>query len=149
MSRIVVGIDLGTTNSLIAVLRENRIEVIPDGEGRTLLPSVVSLSRSGVQVGYPARAQLNDPETVVVYSAKRLMGQGYEEVKGELSYLSYPVENVRELPMVPDRFRNRHLSPPEIGALVLSDLKKRAELYLNEPVRDAVVTVPAYFNDAQ
>ncbi|MHB1606190.1 MAG: molecular chaperone DnaK [Leptospirales bacterium] len=149
MSRTVVGIDLGTTNSLIAVLREDRIEVIPDGEGRKLLPSVVALSQSGVQVGYSARARLNDPETVVVYSAKRLMGRGYEEVKGELPYLSYPVEEIRELPMIPDRFRHRHLSPPEVGALVLADLKKRAELYLNEPVRDAVVTVPAYFNDAQ
>ncbi|MHB8544523.1 MAG: molecular chaperone DnaK [Leptospirales bacterium] len=149
MSRTVVGIDLGTTNSLIAVLREDRIEVIPDGDGRKLLPSVVALSQSGVQVGYSARARLNDPETVVVYSAKRLMGRGYEEVKGELPYLSYPVEDIRELPMIPDRFRHRHLSPPEVGALVLADLKKRAELYLNEPVRDAVVTVPAYFNDAQ
>ncbi|MHB8421375.1 MAG: molecular chaperone DnaK [Leptospirales bacterium] len=149
MSRTVVGIDLGTTNSLIAVLREDRIEVIPDGDGRKLLPSVVALSQSGVQVGYSARARLNDPETVVVYSAKRLMGRGYEEVKGELPYLSYPVEDIRELPMIPDRFRQRHLSPPEVGALVLADLKKRAELYLNEPVRDAVVTVPAYFNDAQ
>ncbi|MHB1287053.1 MAG: molecular chaperone DnaK [Leptospirales bacterium] len=149
MSRTVVGIDLGTTNSLIAVLREDRVEVIPDGDGRSLLPSVVAFAQSGVQVGYPARARLNDPETVVVYSAKRLMGRGYEDVAGELTFLSYPVEEIRGLPMVPDRFRNRHLSPPEIGALVLSDLRKRAELYLNEPVRDAVVTVPAYFNDAQ
>ncbi len=149
MSRTVVGIDLGTTNSLIAVLRNDRIEVIPDGEGRSLLPSVVALAQSGVQVGYPARARLNDPETVVVYSAKRLMGRGYEDVTGELPHLSYPVEEIRGLPMIPDRFRNRHLSPPEIGALVLSELRKRAELYLNEPVLDAVVTVPAYFNDAQ
>ncbi len=149
MSRTVVGIDLGTTNSLIAVLRGERVEVIPDGEGRSLLPSVVAFAQSGVQVGYPARARLNDPETVVVYSAKRLMGRGYEEVSGELPFLSYPVEDIRGLPMVPDRFRNRHLSPPEIGALVLSDLRKRAEFYLNEPVRDAVITVPAYFNDAQ
>lgn len=149
MSRTVVGIDLGTTNSLIAVLRNDRIEVIPDGEGRSLLPSVVALAQSGVQVGYPARARLNDPETVVVYSAKRLMGRGYEDVTGELPHLSYPVAEIRGLPMIPDRFRNRHLSPPEIGALVLSELRKRAELYLNEPVLDAVVTVPAYFNDAQ
>jgi Fe-S protein assembly chaperone HscA len=149
LSRTVVGIDLGTTNSLIAVMKGSRIDVIPDPEGRKLLPSVVALSEDGVQVGYSARARLNNPDTAVVYSAKRLMGRSYAEITGELPYLAYPVEEVRGLPMIPDRFRSRHLSPPEIGALVLAELKKRAELHLNEPVRDAVITVPAYFNDAQ
>ncbi len=149
MSRTVVGIDLGTTNSLIAVMKESRIDVIPDSEGRRLLPSVVALSGDGVQVGFPARARLNDPDTVVVYSAKRLMGRSFVEISGELPYLAYPVEEVRGLPMIPDRLRSRHLSPPEIGALVLSELKKRAEIHLNAPVTDAVITVPAYFNDAQ
>jgi Fe-S protein assembly chaperone HscA len=149
VSRTVVGIDLGTTNSLVAVMIEDRIVVIPDDDGRPLLPSVVALSPAGVQVGYPARARLNDPETTVVYSAKRLMGKSFEDVRLELPLLSYPVESVRDLPMIPDRFRNRHLSPPEIGAIVLGELKKRAERYLNQPVQDAVITVPAYFNDAQ
>ena len=84
-----------------------------------------------------------------MYSAKRLMGKSFEDVRLELPLLSYPVESVRDLPMIPDRFRNRHLSPPEIGAIVLGELKKRAERYLNQPVQDAVITVPAYFNDAQ
>ena len=149
MSRTVVGIDLGTTNSLVAVMIDDRIVVIPDDDGRPLLPSVVAFSPAGIQVGYPARARLNDPETTVVYSAKRLMGKSFEDVREELPRLSYPVESVRDLPMVQDRFRNRHLSPPEIGAIVLGELKKRAERHLNQPVQDAVITVPAYFNDAQ
>ena len=149
MSRTVVGIDLGTTNSLVAAMIDDRIVVIPDDDGRPLLPSVVAFSQAGVQVGYPARARLNDPETTVVYSAKRLMGKSYEDVREELPRLSYPVESFRELPAIPDRFGNRQLSPPEIGAIVLGELKKRAERYLNQPVQDAVITVPAYFNDAQ
>ena len=149
MSRTVVGIDLGTTNSLVAAMIDDRIVVIPDDDGRPLLPSVVAFSQAGVQVGYPARARLNDPETTVVYSAKRLMGKSYEDVREELPRLSYPVESFRELPAIPDRFGNRHLSPPEIGAIVLGELKKRAERYLNQPLQDAVITVPAYFNDAQ
>ena len=149
MSRTVVGIDLGTTNSLVAAMIDDRIVVIPDDDGRPLLPSVVAFSQAGVQVGYPARARLNDPETTVVYSAKRLMGKSYEDVREELPRLSYPVESFRELPAIPDRFGNRQLSPPEIGAIVLGELKKRAERYLNQPLQDAVITVPAYFNDAQ
>ncbi|MCL4461167.1 MAG: molecular chaperone DnaK [Nitrospirae bacterium] len=149
MSRTVVGIDLGTTNSLVAVMIDDRIVVIPDDDGRPLLPSVVAFSQAGVQVGYSAKARLNDPETTVVYSAKRLMGKSYDDVREELPRLSYPVESVRDLPMIPDRLKNRHISPPEIGAVVLAELKKRAEIYLNQPIQDAVITVPAYFNDAQ
>jgi Fe-S protein assembly chaperone HscA len=149
VSRTIVGIDLGTTNSLVAVMMDDRIVVIPDAEGRPLLPSVVALSSAGIQAGYSARARLNDPETTVIYSAKRLMGKSYADVVPELSRLSYPVESVRDLPMIPDKFRNRHLSPPEIGAIILGELRKRAEMYLNQTVQDAVITVPAYFNDAQ
>jgi molecular chaperone DnaK/molecular chaperone HscA len=149
VSRTVVGIDLGTTNSLVAVMIDDRIVVIPDDDGRPLLPSVVAFSQAGVQVGYSAKARLNDPETTVVYSAKRLMGKSYDDVREELPRLSYPVESVRDLPMIPDRLKNRHISPPEIGAVVLAELKKRAEIYLNQPIQDAVITVPAYFNDAQ
>ncbi len=149
MTRTVIGIDLGTTNSLVAIMEDGKLRVIPDTEGRKLLPSVVALSSSGVQVGFAAKARLNDPETIVVYSAKRLMGRSFDDVQQEIAQLAYPVENVDGLPLIPDPFRKRHLSAPQIGAMILSELRKRAEVALGQTVTDAVITVPAYFNDAQ
>ncbi|MHB1562846.1 MAG: Fe-S protein assembly chaperone HscA [Leptospirillum sp.] len=149
MTRTVIGIDLGTTNSLVAIMEDGKLRVIPDTEGRKLLPSVVALSSSGVQVGFAAKARLNDPETIVVYSAKRLMGRSFSDVEQEIGQLAYPVENVDGLPLIPDPFRKRHLSAPQIGAMILSELRKRAEVALGQTVTDAVITVPAYFNDAQ
>jgi molecular chaperone DnaK/molecular chaperone HscA len=149
VTRTVIGIDLGTTNSLVAIMENGKLRVISDAEGRKLLPSVVALSSSGVQVGFAAKARLNDPETVVIYSAKRLMGRSFADVEGEIRQLAYPVENIDGLPLIPDRFRNRHLSAPQIGAMILSELRKRAEVALGQTVTDAVITVPAYFNDAQ
>ncbi|MDA8059946.1 MAG: Fe-S protein assembly chaperone HscA [Nitrospiraceae bacterium] len=149
MTRTVIGIDLGTTNSLVAIMEDGKLRVIPDTEGRKLLPSVVALSSSGVQVGFAAKSRLNDPETIVVYSAKRLMGRSFSDVEQEIGQLAYPVENVDGLPLIPDPFRKRHLSAPQIGAMILSELRKRAEVALGQTVTDAVITVPAYFNDAQ
>jgi molecular chaperone DnaK/molecular chaperone HscA len=149
VTRTVIGIDLGTTNSLVAIMEDGKLRVIPDTEGRKLLPSVVALSSSGVQVGFAAKARLNDPETIVVYSAKRLMGRSFDDVQQEIAQLAYPVENVDGLPLIPDPFRKRHLSAPQIGAMILSELRKRAEVALGQTVTDAVITVPAYFNDAQ
>jgi molecular chaperone DnaK/molecular chaperone HscA len=149
VTRTVIGIDLGTTNSLVAIMEDGKLRVIPDTEGRKLLPSVVALSSSGVQVGFAAKSRLNDPETIVVYSAKRLMGRSFSDVEQEIGQLAYPVENVDGLPLIPDPFRKRHLSAPQIGAMILSELRKRAEVALGQTVTDAVITVPAYFNDAQ
>lgn len=150
MSRTVVGIDLGTTHSLIATRRDDgSVHVICDREGHALLPSVVALSRDGVQVGYPARDRINDPDTTVIYASKRLMGRSFEETVLERPYLSYPVVDHQGSPAVPDPFRNRLLSPPEIGALILRELRNRAEEALNQTITDAVITVPAYFNDGQ
>nr|AAO38293.1 HscA chaperone [Leptospirillum ferrooxidans] len=130
-------------------MEDGKLRVIPDTEGRKLLPSVVALSSSGVQVGFAAKSRLNDPETIVVYSAKRLMGRSFSDVEQEIGQLAYPVENVDGLPLIPDPFRKRHLSAPQIGAMILSELRKRAEVALGQTVTDAVITVPAYFNDAQ
>jgi molecular chaperone DnaK/molecular chaperone HscA len=123
--------------------------VIPDREGRFLLPSVVALSRDGVQVGYPARDRINDPDTTVVYGSKRLMGRSFAETDAERPHLAYPVIEQDGSPAIPDPARNRVLSPPEIGALILRELKNRAEDELDQPISDAVITVPAYFNDGQ
>ncbi|MCI0548190.1 MAG: Fe-S protein assembly chaperone HscA [Candidatus Rokubacteria bacterium] len=147
MSRI-VGIDLGTTNSLVAFVDAAGIpRAIPDPDGRLLLPSVVAWTRDGVVVGEAARRQLVRNPGGTVYSVKRLMGRGYEDVKGELGHLPYAV--VPDAEVVRIRIGDREVTPPEVSAHVLRALKQRAEAALGEPVGRAVVTVPAYFNEAQ
>ena len=148
MSRI-IGIDLGTTNSLVAYVDEKTgfPRVIPDAEGRTLLPSIVGFTPSGVVVGEDARRQLVRRPKSTVYSVKRLMGRGYDDVKGELRYLPFTV--VPDEGVVRIEIDGRQVTPPEVSAIVLRALKERAERHLGETVEKAVVTVPAYFNDSQ
>jgi len=148
MSRI-VGIDLGTTNSLVGYVDEKTglPRVIPDEDGRVLLPSIVSFTPEGVLVGEAARRQLVRRPASTVYSVKRFMGRGYEDVKDELRYFPFtvvPTENVVSL-----RMGDRTVTPPEVSAVVLKALKERAERHFGAPVEKAVVTVPAYFNDSQ
>ena len=146
MSRI-VGIDLGTTNSLVAHVEGGIPRVIPDAEGRALLPSIVAWTGNGVVVGEAARRQLARNAARTVYSVKRLMGRGYEDVKDELSRL--PFEVTPQAEVVSIRIGDRAVTPPEVSAHVLRALKHRAEAHFGEPVEQAVITVPAYFNDAQ
>jgi len=146
MSRI-VGIDLGTTNSLVAYVDGGIPKVIPDAEGRALLPSIVGFTPAGVVVGEAARRQLARNAARTVYSVKRLMGRGYEDVRDELGY--FPFEVVPSAEVVRIKIGDREVTPPEVSAHVLRALKARAEAFFGEPVEQAVVTVPAYFNDAQ
>jgi Fe-S protein assembly chaperone HscA len=148
VSRI-IGIDLGTTNSLVAYVDEatGLPRVIPDTEGRPLLPSVVAFTPDGIVVGEAARRQLARRPADTVYSVKRLMGRGFEDVKDEARYLPF-----RILPgdgLVRLAVGGREVTPPEVSAAVLKALKDRAERHFGERVDKAVVTVPAYFNDAQ
>jgi Fe-S protein assembly chaperone HscA len=148
MSQI-IGIDLGTTNSLVAYVDEaTRLpRVIPDAEGRPLLPSVVAFTPDGIVVGAAARRQLARRPADTVYSVKRLMGRGFEDVKEEARYLPFrilPGEGLVRLAV-----GGREVTPPEVSAVVLKALKERAERHFGEPVDKAVITVPAYFNDAQ
>jgi Fe-S protein assembly chaperone HscA len=148
VSRI-IGIDLGTTNSLVAYVDETSglPRVIADAEGRALLPSIVGFTPQGLIVGDAARRQLARRPADTVYSVKRLMGRGYEDVRDELAYLPFavvPAEGTITL-----RVGDREVTPPEVSAVVLRALKERAERHFGEPVDRAVVTVPAYFNDAQ
>ena len=146
----VIGIDLGTTHSLVAYRKEDgTVEVIRDREGRALLPSVVALSPDGVRVGWTAREMINDPKTTVVYAAKRLMGRSFKETEAERAHLAYPVIDKNGTPAIPDPARHRSLTPPEIGSLILANLRSRAEEALGCEVTEAVITVPAYFNDGQ
>ena len=146
MSRI-VGIDLGTTNSLVAYVDGGIPKVIPDAEGRVLLPSIVGFTPAGVVVGEAARRQLARNAARTVYSVKRLMGRGYEDVRDELGH--FPFEVVPSAEVVRIKVGDREVTPPEVSAHVLRTLKVRAEAFFGEPVEQAVVTVPAYFNDAQ
>ncbi len=148
MSRI-IGIDLGTTNSLVAYVDERTglPRVIPDHDGKVLLPSVVSFTPDGTLVGEPARRQLVRRPGATVYSVKRFMGRGYDDVKDELRYFPFavkPAEGIVRLDV-----NGREVTPPEVSAIVLRALKERAEAHFGEPVERAVVTVPAYFNDSQ
>jgi molecular chaperone DnaK len=148
MSRI-VGIDLGTTNSLVAYVDDKTglPRVIPDRDGQALLPSIVSFASEGVLVGAAARRQLVRRPEATVYSVKRLMGRGYEDVKDELRYFPF-----RVLPsdgIVKIQIGARAVTPPEVSAIVLKSLKDRAEAHFGEPIEKAVITVPAYFNDSQ
>src|SRR5258706_2551040 len=146
MSRI-VGIDLGTTNSLVAHVEGGIPRVVGNAEGRALLPSIVAWTGNGVVVGEAARRQLARNAARPVYSVKRLMGRGYEDVKDELSRLPFDVTPQAELVSIGIGVRpvlRREVSPHVLGAL-----KQRAEVHFGEPVEQAVITVPAYFNDAQ
>ena len=149
MADRIVGIDLGTTNSLVAYVDDKTglPVVIADRDGRRLLPSVVGFTPDGIVVGEAARRQLARRPADTVYSIKRLMGRGWEDVKDELRYFPFrvlPGEGVVKLSV-----GGRDVTPPEVSAIVLRALKERAEAHFGEPVDKAVVTVPAYFNDSQ
>jgi molecular chaperone DnaK len=147
MSRI-VGIDLGTTNSLVAYVDGAGVpRVIPDAEGRKLLPSIVAYTPNGVAVGEAARRQLARNPARTVYSVKRFMGRGWEDVREEARHV--PFEIVPSAEVVTIRAGDREVTPPEVSAQILRALKLQAEAHLGEPVERAVITVPAYFNDGQ
>ena len=147
MSRI-VGIDLGTTNSLVAYVDGAGVpRVIPDADGRSLLPSIVAYTPNGVVVGEAARRQLARNPARTVYSVKRFMGRGWEDVREEARHV--PFEIVPSAEVVRIRVGDREVTPPEVSAQILRALKLQAEAYLGEAVERAVITVPAYFNDAQ
>ncbi|HYX91079.1 MAG TPA: molecular chaperone DnaK, partial [Myxococcaceae bacterium] len=144
-----IGIDLGTTNSVVAIMEGREPKVITNEEGSRITPSVVAFTKDGERlVGQVAKRQsITNPERTV-YSIKRFMGRRYEEVTDEIKLVPYKV--VRG-PNGDARVEidGKQFSPPEISAQVLLKLKRAAENYLGEKVTDAVITVPAYFNDAQ
>jgi molecular chaperone DnaK len=145
----IIGIDLGTTNSVVAVMEGDKPVVIVNDEGQRTTPSVVAFNKDGDRlVGIVARRQAITNPTNTVYSAKRLIGRRFNEAADEVKRLPYevvPADNgdcrIRSL--------GKHYSPPEISAMVLQKLKAQAEAYLGQPVTEAVITVPAYFNDSQ
>src|SRR5262252_1341355 len=144
----IIGIDLGTTNSCVAVMEGGEPKVIPNEEGGRTTPSVVGFTKTGERlVGQVAKRQaITNPENTV-YSIKRFMGRRYDEVTEEIKMVPYKV--VRQGDHVAVLAQGKEYTPPQISALILQKLKKAAEDYLGEKVTEAVITVPAYFNDAQ
>ncbi len=156
----VVGIDLGTTNSLIAYMQGDAPVVIPGVDGSNLVPSIVALdpmpadgSRPTVTVGNTARKALIETPERVIYSVKRLMGRGVSEVQAELKLFPFRLAadvdaaNPNEVPRI--QLGEMTFTPPEVSAYILRQLKRNAERFFGAPVTQAVITVPAYFNDAQ
>src|SRR2546425_470750 len=144
----IIGIDLGTTNSCVAVMEGGEPKVIANEEGGRTTPSVVAFTKTGERlVGQVAKRQaITNPENTI-YSIKRFMGRRYDEVNEEMKMVPYKVE--RDGDHVSIVAQGKKYGPPEISAMILQKLKKAAEDYLGEKVTEAVITVPAYFNDAQ
>src|SRR5499427_1399037 len=144
----IIGIDLGTTNSCVAVMEGGEPKVIPNEEGGRTTPSVVGFTKTGERlVGQVAKRQaITNPENTI-YSIKRFMGRRYDEVSEEMKMVPYKV--VRAGDHVAVLAQGKKYTPPEVSAMILQKLKKAAEDYLGEKVTEAVITVPAYFNDAQ
>jgi len=147
----IVGIDLGTTNSLVAFMQGGQPVVIPGEDGSNLVPSVVAIpDPKKVIVGFPAYPYLASTPDRVIYSAKRLMGRGAEDVQQELQLFPFHLaSDIQPGEVLRLQIGSQQYTPPEISAYVLRQLKKNAERYFGAPVTKAVVTVPAYFNDAQ
>ncbi len=147
----IIGIDLGTTNSLVAYMENDRPVVIPGEDGLNLVPSVVALDeRDQIIVGNPARKYLIETPERAVYSVKRLMGRGIEDIQDELKLFPFRLaDDLAPGEVLRIKLGDKTYTPPEISAFILRQLKRNAERYFGSPVTKAVITVPAYFNDAQ
>src|SRR6266699_6451992 len=147
----IVGIDLGTTNSLVAFMQGENPAIIPGEDGSNLVPSVVALDEHGrIVVGNAARKYLIETPESSVYSIKRLMGRGVEDIQEELKLFPfYLADDLQPGEVLRIRLGEKTFTPPEISAFILRQLKRNAERFFGGPVTKAVITVPAYFNDAQ
>ena len=144
----IIGIDLGTTNSCVAVMEGKEPMVITNSEGKRTTPSIVGFIKDGERkIGDPAKRQSVTNPDKTIYSIKRFMGSSFDEVKDETTKVPYKIIKENNVPKV--QIENRTYSPQEISAVVLQKMKQTAEDYLGQPVTEAVITVPAYFNDAQ
>src|SRR5215469_9183385 len=148
-SETVVGIDLGTTNSLVAWMDLGRPQVIEGEDGEKLVPSIVSVLQDGSAIaGNEARKELIDHPDSTIYSVKRLMGRGVADVQDELKLFPFRIAEGSES-VIRVKLGEKTFTPPEVSAFILRQLRKNAEAELGRPVSKAVITVPAYFNDAQ
>ncbi len=144
---LIVGIDLGTTNSLVAYMAGDGPRVIPGARGHTKVPSIVGLTDNGLLVGDPAREYLVRDPSRTIYSVKRFMGKAVSDVADELKYFPYTLQEKGGVIRI--QVGEKTYSPPQVSAMILKELKLRAEAHLGEEITKAVITVPAYFNDSQ
>src|SRR5204863_8597538 len=145
----IVGIDLGTTNSLVAIVEDGAPRVLPGRDGGMLVPSVIYFDEGGTTfVGNPAKEKMVERPRNTVFSIKRFMGKGIEDVREDLPLLPFQVAPESEHILRLNIF-GRDYTPPELSAFILRELKRNAETALGEEIKNAVITVPAYFNDAQ
>src|SRR5215212_3686216 len=145
----IIGIDLGTTNSVVAVMEGSEPKVIANQEGNRITPSVVAFTKDGNRlVGDPAKRQAITNPQKTIYSIKRFMGRRHNEVESEEKLVPYKVVGGAN-DLVKVEIDGKGYTPPEISAMILRKLKEASETYLGHTVRKAVITVPAYFNDAQ
>ena len=146
----IIGIDLGTTNSVVAVMEGKEAKVIPNQEGNRLTPSVVAYTdKAETLVGEPAKRQAVTNSRRTIFSIKRFMGRRHNEVATEEKIVPYKIVGGPEDYVKVGVDDNKQFTPPEVSALILRKLKEAAEAYLGHKVNKAVITVPAYFNDAQ
>ena len=150
-SELIIGIDLGTTNSLVAFMKDGSPLAVKDSAGKSaLVPSVIHFKTDGdILVGDEAKSKLVSDPSHTIYSVKRLMGKSYRDVEGFGKYLGYRIIDEDQEKLVKIRVQDRFYTPVELSAQILKALKTRIELLLQQPVSKAVITVPAYFNDAQ
>lgn len=152
MKGAVIGIDLGTTNSCVAVMEGKQAKVIENAEGSRTTPSHVAFTKDGERlVGMPAKRQAVTNSANTFYATKRLIGRRFDdpEIMKDMKNLSYKCVKASNGDAWVQATDNKVYSPSQIGAFVLMKMKETAEAYLNTPVKNAVVTVPAYFNDSQ
>ncbi len=143
----IVGIDLGTTNSLVAYMDGDVPRVIHGKNGEAKVPSVVGLTDNGIVVGEPAKEHLIRDPSRTIYSVKRFMGKSLSDVSEELKYFPYNLQEKGGVIRI--QVGDKTYSPPQVSAMILKELKRRAEAHLGEDITKAVITVPAYFNDSQ
>ena len=148
-----IGIDLGTTYSCVAVWENNKVEIIANDQGNRTMPSYVSFTAEERLIGEPAKSSVSSNPTNTVFDSKRLIGQNFNDpkVQSDMKYFTYNVKSKDNKPMIQVEYRGeeKEFSPEEIASMILVKLKEVAEAYLGEKVTDAVITVPAYFNDSQ
>lgn len=148
-----IGIDLGTTFSCVGVYKNGKVEIIANDQGNRTTPSFVSFTNEERLIGEASKNSASSNPKNTVYDAKRLIGRNFNDtvVQDELKHLSYSVVNKNNKPAIEVDYRNerKQFTPEEISSMVLYKMKEVAEAYLGEPVKDAVITVPAYFTDAQ
>ena len=149
--RIIVGIDLGTTNSLIAYINDGQPTVMPDHDGKSVLvPSVIYFDENDLaSIGEIAKDKLISDPSRTIFSVKRLMGRSFNDVENSKDFFSYEILDTDVESLVKVKSGKKYYTPVELSAIILKELKARAELVLNQEVHECVITVPAYFNDSQ